>query len=258
MSAQPQEFWYPNSNSRWSSVESLSHVELIRHCVATGDEAGWNEFVRRFNRYVSLAVVRTLVQRGGRRTESLDTGLVEDLVQDVYVRILESSRGALRSFRGSGDAAVFLYIARTAMSVVVDFLRRQGARKRESFVLSLDVSFESEDRDDVSMAQYLASSEPSPEERAIESARRRDVADALARVLKGRNAQRDLDIAQDYLFADLTIGEIAVREATRMRESSVKSSLVRTSAKLREEFARRERRAASNRATRAAVASSAR
>ena len=71
---------------------------------------------------------------------------------------------------------------------------------------------------------------------------RREVADLLGGIVRGRNAARDLRIAEGYILDGEPLTEIAA-SMDGMGSGAMKSSLRRTSAKLRLEIARRERAA---------------
>jgi RNA polymerase sigma factor (sigma-70 family) len=224
----------------------LSHVDLMRACMNERSDGAWEEFAVRYNRFICLAVLRAYCQRGGRRTGSVDVELVNDLVQDVYLKLFEGSRSA-SGFRGATDAAVFVYLGRVAVSVVVDHLRRNGARKRDSDVVSLDESIASEEGTDLTLGDRVAAPGPSPEDLAVGALLREQVEAILSRVLRGRNAERDRKIADTFIFEGGSLGEIAERIGG-IRESGVKSSVRRTSLRLRGELARLDRAAETRRA----------
>jgi RNA polymerase sigma factor (sigma-70 family) len=236
-----------------AECQVLSHVDLMRSCAIVGDEPAWEEFVARYHRFICLAVLRAYCQRGGWRAHSVDVDLINDLVQDVYLKLFECTRGALRGFRGENDAAVFVYLGRIAISVVVDHLRRNGARKRASAVCSIDAPLSDDDGGELTLADCIPSPGPSPEQEATAAILREQVAEILGRSVRGRNARRDLDIAEAFIFDNCSIADVADRVGGGIRESGIKSSIRRTSARLRGEIARLERAATSQRARRAAA-----
>jgi RNA polymerase sigma factor (sigma-70 family) len=245
----------PNTQTRArEDYNVMSHVDLVRSCTASRDEVAWEEFVTRYNRFICLAVLRAYCQRGGWRAYSVDVDLINDLVQEVYLKLLECTRGALQGFRGANDAAVFVYIGRVAISVVVDHLRRSGARKRGSDVCSLDATVTDEEGREMTLADRLMSSGPSPEQEATAALLRDEVSEILGRSLRGRNAGRDLAIAEAFIFDECSLAEIAERFGGRIRESGIKSSIRRTSLRLRGEIGRLERLAGSARARRSVAA----
>lgn len=237
----------PNrSTAPREQLQQQSHVELMRSCIASDAGEAWDEFASRYHRFICLAVLRAYCQRGGRRTRSVDVEVINDLVQDVYLKLFEGTRGALKGFRGANDAAVFVYIGRVAISVVVDHVRRNGARKRGSDLCSLDDAIPGDDGHELTLGDCIAAPGPTPEQEALGAILRDEVEAILGRVLRGRNAARDREIADTFIFEGCSPSEIAERVGG-IRESGVKSSIRRTSTRLRNELARLERAAATRR-----------
>jgi len=225
----------------------LSDIELMRACGSPDVPDAWEEFVRRFNRFVCVAVVRAYAQSSSTRTGFLDPDAVADLVQDVYVRLLDRSLSAFGTFRGESDAAVYVYIGRVAISVAIDAQRRNLARKRRRDVLSLDAVIGDESGEKLTLAGTLRSPDPSPEQNAMGAVLRAEVAEVLGAVLRGRNAARDLRIAEAYILDGVPLTEVA-QSIGGIGSGAVKSSVRRTGSKLRKEIARRERSATLRRA----------
>lgn len=237
-----------------AEYREMTNVDLVRSCVLLDDETALEEFVLRYKRFISLAVLRAYCQRGGYRAYSVNLDLINDLVQDVYLKLVESTRGALQTFRGSNDAAVFAYIGRVVISVVVDHLRRNGARKRGSDVASLDAVVVDDDGNETTLADRLMAPGPNPEQDATVAILREEISAILERSLRGRNAARDLRIAEAYIFENCSHAEIAEQVGGEIRESGIKSSLRRTNMRLRGEIARLEKLSLSHRLHNAAAA----
>lgn len=104
------------------STESL----LGRCASAPADERSWRLLVERLGPPVRGAVAGALLAGRG----AVDPDQVDDLVQEVWCRLLERDRRALRGCRGDGHAAVVRYVKRIALAVAVDALRSDGAGKR--------------------------------------------------------------------------------------------------------------------------------
>ncbi len=81
------------------------------------------------------AVLGALALRGERRRREQ----VDDLVQEVWCRLLAGDRRALLRYRGDTDASALCYVRRVATTVVLDALRLHWTRKRRLLgVISLD------------------------------------------------------------------------------------------------------------------------
>lgn len=86
-------------------------------CLA-GDKVAWDAFVERFAGVVYSAVRRTI---GGRPSVALDG---DDLVQDVFLRLVKDDCRLLRCF-DSSRASLSTWLALVARSVAIDHMRRR-------------------------------------------------------------------------------------------------------------------------------------
>jgi len=106
-------------------VTSLSHDELIRACIQLGDGAAWEEFVRRFRPVIAGTVMRT-ASRFGENAPAL----IDDLVQETYLKICANHCRILREFKPRAAEAVFGLMKTVAFSVTQDYFRGGLATKR--------------------------------------------------------------------------------------------------------------------------------
>jgi RNA polymerase sigma-70 factor (ECF subfamily) len=119
---------------------SLSSGELIRACIDGGDEATWEEFVRRFRPVISVVVCRT-VRRFGEWTPQL----IDDLVQESFLKLCANRCQILRTFTPQFEESIFGLLKTVAFSVTLDYFRSskaliRGAGRKE---LALDTYLES-------------------------------------------------------------------------------------------------------------------
>jgi DNA-directed RNA polymerase specialized sigma24 family protein len=105
---------------------AVSSADLFRTCAAGNCDGAWREFVKRFHGRLVTAVRRALLRLGA---PGANAEKVEDLVQEVYCRLLSGGRRP-RSFRGESEAQLMSYLQRVAASVVVDARRVALAEKR--------------------------------------------------------------------------------------------------------------------------------
>ena len=106
----------------WSA---LSSEKLIRACVNTGDTGAWEEFVRRFRPVIAGTVMRT-----ARRFGEAAPPLIDDLVQDTYLKICSDRCRILREFRPEAAESIFGLLKTVAFSVTYDYFRGGLAVKR--------------------------------------------------------------------------------------------------------------------------------
>lgn len=109
-------------------LQALSNQELIHRCLAS-DQIVWTEFLRRFERPISMVVIRTL-----RRRLRPTPALVEDLVQNTYLKLLDDNCKALRTFKAQHENSIYGYLQVMASNITQDYLRKLDAKKRDSRV----------------------------------------------------------------------------------------------------------------------------
>lgn len=101
-------------------------ARLIHQCCRTDSGPAWEELVRRFGNVIREAVYDATHVLEVARCHDLR----QELVQEVYCRLLEDRRRYLRRFRGSSETEARTFFARVARSVVHTHARRLRAQKR--------------------------------------------------------------------------------------------------------------------------------
>jgi DNA-directed RNA polymerase specialized sigma24 family protein len=106
----------------WPEIPDRQLVEL---CLE-GSEDAWNEFLRRFHRLINGVLARTI-----RPWFRVTPGLLEDLHQDVLVKISANDFRALRELEWRHEGALRGLLQVTAASVAQDYIRRCLAQRRD-------------------------------------------------------------------------------------------------------------------------------
>ncbi|MEJ2086757.1 MAG: sigma-70 family RNA polymerase sigma factor, partial [Acidobacteriota bacterium] len=86
----------------------------------------WEQFIERFQNRLHAGVYRALA----RCELELNRQDREDLMQDVFCRLLDRRRRCLKLCRGREEASVGAYLGRVAENVVLDRVRSTSAVKR--------------------------------------------------------------------------------------------------------------------------------
>jgi len=105
----------------------MSAEELIRACAESDDGAAWEEFVARFHRPISLSVIRTAHQ-----WRTIPQQVVDDLVQETYLKLCSNKCRLLRDFASQHPEAVAGYIKTIAVNVTHDHFKSTHSQKRGS------------------------------------------------------------------------------------------------------------------------------
>jgi RNA polymerase sigma-70 factor (ECF subfamily) len=121
---------YNSRTKPWGSVagySSMSAEELIHSCAESNDSAAWEEFVARFHRPISLSILRIAYRWG-----SIPHQVVDDLVQETYLKLCADRCRLLREFALRHPDAVLGYIKTIAVNVAHDSFKSLHSKKRGS------------------------------------------------------------------------------------------------------------------------------
>lgn len=98
-----------------SMLTDLSSEELLKVCLTEAGSDAWKELVRRIHPVIAASVSRIARQHG------LNTApFLEDLSQEVYVRLCENRCRALRGFDSRAPGALFSFLKVVASNIARD------------------------------------------------------------------------------------------------------------------------------------------
>jgi len=103
----------------------LSPVQLVQECAGSQDTDAWAEFIRRFQPVIAAAVSRT-----ARLFGRPDGELIDDLIQETYLKLCENDSRLLRSFEPRGEDSIYGYLKVVAANIVHDHYKSVLAGKR--------------------------------------------------------------------------------------------------------------------------------
>ena len=100
-------------------MEELSAIDLIEECRRSKSTPVWEEFVRRFQPVIATALWRALNRfHGDSRRDVLD-----DLVQQTFLRLCHDNCRVLRNLDLRSDGGVIVYLRTIATNIAIDYLR---------------------------------------------------------------------------------------------------------------------------------------
>ncbi len=101
----------------------------------------WAEFVRRFRPLISTVVLRTV-----RQWSEPIPGLLDDLIQETYLKLCSDDCRLLKNFRSQYPSAIFGFLKVVTANVVHDHFKASHAAKRGAggFFANLDDHFGNE------------------------------------------------------------------------------------------------------------------
>ena len=226
-------------------IVQLTVHELLKRCQQRpADEDAWREFVRRYHGAIRASVAKTFHARATQETErraQFPDDLIEDLVQAVYVRLVEEGNRALDRFEGQHENSIFQYLGIIAMNVVRDHFREAKAQKRPKITYSLDELVENAGdggflKDGAKGIDGLITT------RTASSFSLDDLESALKRSVSRRHRDRDALIFKLRYFDGLTLEEIKKTLSLEISPIGIGSILNRIIQKLRTKLIRSSRK----------------
>jgi RNA polymerase sigma-70 factor (ECF subfamily) len=112
--------------------------DLAKSCAHSADATEWEEFMRRCARLVSLVAWRVCRLW----TNGASAAIVDDIVQEVFLKLCEQDRRILREFEPRGDDSFLGLLRVISASVANDYFRRSHSAKRGGKVVTTQLGEE--------------------------------------------------------------------------------------------------------------------
>src|ERR1039457_7639162 len=200
--------------------------DLAKACSHSADAAEWEEFVRRCVPLASLVAVR--VSRLWLNAPSPAT--VDDIVQEVFLKLCEQERRILRNFEPRGEDSFLGLLRIVSASVANDYFRRLYSTKRGGKVVTMALV------EDAAPLPATSANEPAQMQRSVLFAQ----LDRKLRSAPEVIGERDRALFWLYYLQGLTAEEIARRSGAGLTAKGVESALRRVAKWLRGEVERRK------------------
>src|SRR6185312_12850398 len=99
--------------------EEIPIRELLQLCLSTDAEEHWSKFVRRTQPLIANVIINTV-----RRWKQPAPSLVDDLIQNTFLKLFDNDKKALRSIKNEHENTIFGYLKVVASNVVRDHFRK--------------------------------------------------------------------------------------------------------------------------------------
>ena len=100
--------------------------ELLDLCLSSEDQGLWQTFVQRTQPLIANIIINTL-----RRWREPAPSLVDDLVQETFLKLFVNDRKALRGIRNAYENTIFGYLKVVASNVTCDHFRQPKNKMQE-------------------------------------------------------------------------------------------------------------------------------
>lgn len=189
------------------ALSTMTHNELIKVLAQSPrDDIAWGEFYKRFHRHICLTITR----EAGRWRHYERHHTIEDLVQEVYAKLLAHDCQALKEFKGQFEHSIFSYLKIIAIRIVLADRSKSAAQKRSTSngEVSLDAVQSNLQKERLIDLNEMLCWEGWESDLLLQELQE-EIKYHLYRILgKRRNKERDELIFKCYFFEDLEAEEI--------------------------------------------------
>jgi RNA polymerase sigma factor (sigma-70 family) len=193
--------------------EEIPIRDLLHLCLRTNEEQHWQEFVRRTQPLIASVILNTC-----RRWREPSRSLVDDLIQDTFVKLFANDKKALRSLRNEFENTILSFLRVTASRMVIDHFRQLKNQVEEIEASDLVL----QPPDSKSKVQFVQTTD--------------EIERQLEKLSSTPTYRRDLTVFWLHYEQGYTAKEIALLPATGLKEKGVEALLFRLIRFLREQF----------------------
>ena len=199
---------------------TISAEELVLTCFRSGNELAWTEFVRRFQPLIARVVLRVARQWGEASPQ-----LIDDLIQETYLKLCADRLQLLQTFRSTHEDAIYGYIKVFTANLVHDHFKGMRSKKRGRRTATVSI-----DGEDLGPLPQVSTSATALLERGILI---REIDACLREVASGPDSIRDRKIFWLYYRTGLTASAIAAFPTIGLSTKGVESTLLRLTRQIR-------------------------
>ncbi|HEY2362945.1 MAG TPA: sigma-70 family RNA polymerase sigma factor [Candidatus Angelobacter sp.] len=192
--------------------EEIPIRELLQLCLSTDAEEHWREFVRRTQPLIASVIINTV-----RRWKQPAPSLVDDLIQNTYVKLFDNDKKALRSIKNEHENTIFGYLKVVASNVVRDHFRKPGNKA-----------------DEVELTDAVVPPGPQDRERLKFAENKEEVKTVLKTLSPSETYERDLAIFWFFYEQGYTAKEISLLPHVGLTVKGVEAVILRLTRYVRE------------------------
>lgn len=194
------------------SKVKLSNTELVKRCAnSLNNNSAWLEFFSRYKQCIYYTIIHECQKNEVKKYCFQFEETVKDLVQDVYLKILENDCKALKQFRGESENSVYSYLKMIAKNVVKNYITKMQAQKRPQVEISLDTPIMLTDENEpIYYKDRKKSTSFDTEQEFRLTILKEEIEYRLAKLLTGRKKKRNKLICQLHIYNGFSANEIAL------------------------------------------------
>jgi RNA polymerase sigma-70 factor, ECF subfamily len=204
---------------------TMTIEELLWACVHTQNAEAWREFIRRSHRLIAI-----VAQRTARRWSKESYQVLDDLIQETYLKLYANGSQLLRMSHSTSEAAFYGYIKVLTINLVHDHFRAERTLRRGS------------DMQRIATPEFRVSGvgdAPDRESASNEGEHNillREIDMCLRMIAHGPNGSRDRRVFWLYYGVGLSARAIAELPAVGLTTKAIESTLRRMTQDVRDQF----------------------
>lgn len=197
-------------------AEEIPIRELLNLCLSSDNQEHWREFVQRTQPLIAGVIINTI-----RRWQNNPApALVDDLIQNTFLKLFANDRKALRSLRNEYENTIFGYVKVVASNVALDHFRHPVNKVEE-----------------VELSDPVVPPSPDGINRLEFERRKEQIQERLETLSSSPTFHRDVTIFWLYYEQGYTAKEIAELPNIGLTVKGVEAVLQRVTRFIREEMA---------------------
>jgi RNA polymerase sigma-70 factor (ECF subfamily) len=198
--------------------EEILIRELLQLCLSTDAEEHWREFVRRTQPLIASVIINTV-----RRWKQPAPSLVDDLIQNTYVKLFDNDKKALRAIKNEHENTIFGYLKVIASNVAKDHFRKPENKA-----------------DEIELSDAMVPPRPQDRERREFLDKKSQVQEILETLSSSETYDRDVAIFWFFYEQGYTAKEISLLPAVGLTVKGVEAVILRLTRYVREKLGKEE------------------
>ena len=189
----------------------MNNTELVRHCANDKrNKKAWLEFLSRYKNLVYNTIIQECKNSDLHKNCFQFDETVKDLVQEVYLKLLQNDCKALKVFKGESENSIYSYLRIIARNVVKNHIIKIQAKKRPPMDRLLDEStWITGDKGEIYSSDKYKTTIFDPEQELKLKILKEEIDYCLKKVLTGRDKKRNRLIYQLHIYKGFSPKEIA-------------------------------------------------
>ena len=212
----------------------MKNTDLVALCAREPwNRKAWLEFYDRFDDRIRLVIYRECKAMGvpNRDVQFQDT--VEDLVQDVYMKLLANNCKALKDFIGASENSVYTYLGIIARNEVRNYFTKINAQKRPTVERSIDDLLNISEKGGKIRTKNITRSPYADLE--VEFLKE-EIENILDRIVTGSSKHRNKLIIKLNIYQGLSAEQIASQLPYDLSSKTVSNLITKIKQKLRQQL----------------------